>query len=43
MIAVGDRRANDQVVLTRVAVQQDFERREQRHEQGNSFMAAQRL
>ena len=42
-VAVGDRRAHDQVVLTRVAIQQNLERRQQRHEQGHPFLTTQRL
>ena len=42
-VTVGDRRTHDQVVLTRVAIQQDLERRQQCHELGHPFLATRAL
>src|SRR5579863_9534801 len=42
-ITVGDWRADNEVVLIGIAMQQDLERRQQGHEQGNAFLATQRL
>ena len=40
-VAVGDRCAHDDVVLSRIAAKQDLECRQQRHEQAGAFLLAQ--
>ena len=42
-VTVGDRRTDDKVVLTRVAIQQNLERRQHCHEEGDTFLATKRF